>query len=115
MGHRILLIVLLKGTVLLTLGCSSSASPKSVPLPSTDRRVLKVCAPRNKLTRVDLISLARRYNVMQGGEPSIVEILKLNDKCRPSPDEEQLDLTRPDCASDNMVECKTGIILVPIR
>src|SRR5215470_6883829 len=115
MGHRIFLTVLLNGMVLWTLGCSSAASPKSVPLPSTDRRVLKVCAPRNKLTRVDLISLARRYNVMQGGEPSIVEILKLNEKCRPSPNEEQLDLTRPDCVSDNTIECKTGILLVPIR
>ena len=115
MYPRILLTVLLNSTVLVALGCSSSASPKSVPLPSTDRRVLKVCAPRNQLTRVDLISLARRYNVMQGGEPSIVEILKLNEKCRPSPNEEQLDLTRPGCASNNVIECQTGIVLVPIR
>ena len=115
MSLRIVLTVLLNGTVLLVLGCSSSASPKSVPLPSSDRRVLKVCAPRNQLTRVDLISLARRYNVMQGGDPSIVEILKLNEKCRQSPNEEQLDLTRPGCASNNPSECKTGIVLVPIR
>jgi hypothetical protein len=115
MRLRIVLFVVLSGTPLLGLACSSSASPKSVPIPSSTRRTFKVCAPKSSLTRVDLISLARRYNVMEGGEPSIVDILKLNEKCRPAPDAEQLDFTRPDCASVDVAQCKTGIVLVPIR
>lgn len=116
MTLRFLIGVHLIGVSLLVFGCSSTPQePKSIPLPSSTRRVLKVCAAKNKLNRVDLVSLARRYGVMNGAEPSIGEILKLNEKCRTAPDAENLDLTLPQCVNEKLDHCTTGIVLVPIQ
>ena len=113
---RFLIGVHLIGLGLLASSCSSTPQePKSIPLPSSTRRVLKVCAAKTELNRVDLVSLARRYGVMNGTEPSIGEILKLNEKCRTTPDVENLDLTLPQCINEKPDQCTTGIVLVPIQ
>jgi hypothetical protein len=108
--------LLLFGTVLLLSGCTSTPEAgKAIPLPTAPRRLLKICAAKSKLSRADLVLLARRYSLIDNGEPSIVEILKLNEKCRPSNDAEQLDLTRAGCFSEVPPTCKTGLVLIPIR
>jgi hypothetical protein len=96
--------------------CSPAQKPaKAIPRSTAQRRAFKVCAPTMKMDRKQLLDLARRYGVIENGEPSIVEILTLNKECLSTSDSEAVDLTKPGCASDNQETCKTGILSVPIR
>ncbi len=94
------------------LACSSPPpATRAMPVPPAGRNMLKVCAPKQQLSRKDLETLAAAYGLYRGEKPSISEILKANEKCGKSEQAETLDLSK--CERDG--GCKTGYVLIPIH
>jgi hypothetical protein len=99
----------------------SEVGPRTRPDNKPARNRLLICYSGSKslkaeLNKSDLERIAKSYNLLKNEKPDFEDILRLNEKCKPSPTAEALVCDQEPCLSASKeMRCAGCVLWVPMR